>query len=192
MAEYYYILASLPYLEFSEKPPLSHKHFWDLCIPWMGPGDRNQLQSARLEIENIQPEIAKNDVLKKWIVFENTLRTELVRLRAQNLEVSAGPFIRMHIEYDPSFAPHIREALKGPSPHAIETAILELRWNFLTDNEVGHYFDLTALIIYSLKLQMLERIASFDKEKGRQVLQSIIEGNKLRGFAPIGIPLKKL
>jgi hypothetical protein len=45
----------------------------------------------------------------------------------------------------------------------------------LTRDEVGHYFDLALLIIYALKLQLLERIHKFDEEKGKQVLRLIYE-----------------
>ena len=53
-------------------------------------------------------------------------------------------------------------------PLEIEKEILLLRWNFLEDQEMGHFFDLSFLIIYYLKLQILERLFSFDKERGKE------------------------
>ncbi|MBU2265452.1 MAG: DUF2764 domain-containing protein, partial [Candidatus Omnitrophica bacterium] len=52
------------------------------------------------------------------------------------------------------------------SPLEAERKLLLLRWNFIQEQESGHHFDLTWLILYFLKLQILERLFSFDKDKG--------------------------
>ncbi len=123
-------------------------------------------------------EKVSNGLLWSWIVFENSLRNELVRLRAGDIGVSPDAYVRTHIDYDPMVAQLAREAMKDSSPLKVEFSLLQIRWNFLEDYIVGHYFDLTALIIYGLKLQLLERKGLFTVDKGQKVFHIIYEGNK--------------
>ena len=62
----------------------------------------------------------------------------------------------------------LSEIIQGDdNPLEIERRLLHLRWNFLEEQEIGHFFDLHFLIIYYLKLQLLQRLFSFDKQKGK-------------------------
>ena len=178
MAEYYYLVTSLPFLRYKEPPVLCYKDFIDSCAFWMNKKDLHQVKRARIDIEKINIEEITNPLLSSWMVFEHSLRNELVRSRAQNMGVQAENYLRTHINSDPTVATYVREAVKDPSPYKAETALIELRWDFLTNNEVGHYFDETSIIIYGLKLQLLERLSMFKTEKGQKVFHIIYEGNK--------------
>jgi hypothetical protein len=177
MAAYYYVIASLPHLIFQGKPPLQYPDFMALCTPWLDTGDLGQLELARIDVEAISLERASNDLLKRWIAFEGTLRNELVKRRAKNLRVPEEEHIRVDMGFDAGTIRLVGRAIQDPSPYRVELNLLEIRWDFLTQNEVGHYFDLTALIIYSLKLQLLERMQSFHEEKGQRVLELLYEQN---------------
>jgi hypothetical protein len=39
---------------------------------------------------------------------------------------------------------------------------------------VGHSFDLTAVIVYGLKLQLLGRMQDFEEAKGEQILEYLV------------------
>ena len=47
------------------------------------------------------------------------------------------------------------------------------RWQFLEDIELGHDFDLERLLVYSIKLQLLERRESLTVEKGEERFQTM-------------------
>jgi hypothetical protein len=47
-----------------------------------------------------------------------------------------------------------------------ELSIEREKWSFLERLETGHFFDLEALVAYALKLQILERRALFEAERG--------------------------
>lgn len=177
MTPYYYILSSLPYLVFERAPSLSIDELWSLSTPWLGSHEIVQLRMARVDIEDTPPERLTNAALKRWYAFENTLRNELVKVRATNLHLEAGPYLRPDEHYDGSAVKLVRRALDDRSPLQVEVSLLKARWVFLSQEEVGHPFDLTALIIYGLKLQLLERRHRFDAEKGRRVLERIYERN---------------
>jgi hypothetical protein len=66
-----------------------------------------------------------------------------------------------------------REAFSQESPLQAEELLNRARWNFLDDLEVGHYFDIEMILVYALRLQILERKALFDEEKGREMFDKI-------------------
>jgi hypothetical protein len=177
MGEYFYIVSSLPFLRLREAPQITSSELQDICDRGLSQGDHSQFLSASLNIQDVQPENVHNETLKRWIVFENSLRSELVQLRAQQQGTAPDPHLRTELPWDPSVVPSLREMTRDGSPLDLEDALLEVRWRFLTDMETGHYFDLDALVIYALKLQILERMSSFDTEAGGQILEKIIGGS---------------
>ena len=56
-----------------------------------------------------------------------------------------------------------------------EIMLAQKKITFLEDLEQGHDFDFEAVIVYYLKLVIMQRIQSFDKEKGRQVFEHLCE-----------------
>ena len=70
--------------------------------------------------------------------------------------------------------------MENKDPLEGEKAMLSLYFDFLTSRESGSPFSSAALMIYALKLQILERANAFDEAKGREEfdkLYSVIEGN---------------
>jgi hypothetical protein len=174
MVEYYYILSSLPTLDFYRESPLAYPEFVEQCTPWLYSRDLLQLQLARIDIENIPLEKVDNELINRWISFENTLRNELVKIRSKALQIPEEKYLRSESAFDPGARPLVHQAIDEPSPHKAEIELLKIRWDFLTHYEAGHYFDLTALIIYGLKLQLLGRIQTFEKATGQQILEQLV------------------
>jgi hypothetical protein len=180
MTPYYYILASLPDLLFERPPALSNDELLALSRPWLRSHEILQLRMARIDIENVSPERLTNAALRRWYAFENTLRNELVKWRAGNLNVTADPHLRPEDPYDGSAVRLARQAIDDRSPLRAEMNLLRTRWAFLDREAEGHPFDLTALIVYGLKLQLLIRRHRFDAAEGRRVLERIY-GQNLHG-----------
>ncbi|MBW2064795.1 MAG: DUF2764 family protein, partial [Deltaproteobacteria bacterium] len=160
-----------------EAPPLSHEEFLESCALWVPGEDWGQLRLGLLDIERIPQDGVTNAFLRRWVSFENTLRNELVIWRARALGVGEEKYIRERPGFEPGVIEEVHNALQPASPYEKEIALLGIRWDFLAHMETGHYFDLTALIIYGLKLQILERIRGFSEEKGRSVLERILSRN---------------
>ena len=68
-----------------------------------------------------------------------------------------------------------REAAAQESPLAAEELLNRARWSFLDDLEVGCFFTIEKLIIYYLRLQILERKSLFNKEAGTERYKSIYQ-----------------
>ena len=174
---YIYLLSSLPYLDFEQKPPLSYEDFIRQCAPLIEENARIQLEQARIHFESVNIESIHNPALRAWLAFENTLRSELVKVREKALNRHAEPFVRPEGGFHAEPLALLPSALEEASPYRREMNLLQMRWNFLTRLESAYVFNLSALVLYGLKLQLLERRASFEKEKGRQTLQSLLEKN---------------
>jgi hypothetical protein len=66
-----------------------------------------------------------------------------------------------------------REAFAAPAPLDAELILNKARWEYLEMLEAGHYFDLGKLIIYFLRLQILQRKAQINTEKGKAVFGDV-------------------
>jgi len=175
MIEYYYLLSSLRTLNFYEEPPLPYPEFLEQCTAWLSCRDLLQLQLAKIDIENILSEKVENDLLNRWISFENTLRNELVKIRSKTLQIPEETYLRLEFDFDPSARSLVHQAIETMSPYEAEVELLKMRWDFLTHHEAGHSFDLTAVIVYGLKLQLMGRMQDFEEAKGEKILEYFIE-----------------
>ena len=166
MSQYYYTVAALPML-FYDTPPgaMSTGAFIDFCSDWLSMEDFSQLKSASLSID--EPMKKGNPVILEWISWECTLRNELVKLRAPKKGEEA---FRHMQECDTRLGIEelAREAFVEESPLLAEDILNRGRWRFLEELETGHHFDIERLIVYFLKLQLLERKHQFDKQKGKE------------------------
>lgn len=64
--------------------------------------------------------------------------------------------------------------ISATNPLEAELQLINLQWNKLEALSIEHYADLSALIIYKLKLQLLIRWWSFDTDKGYVLFKEII------------------
>jgi len=55
---------------------------------------------------------------------------------------------------------------------------MRARWSFLEELEVRHAFDVERLVVYSLKLRLLERRALLDPDGGRERFVSVFDALK--------------
>lgn len=163
MPSYYiYLLASLPMLHFGNKPPFSFERFLEICKDKISEDDINLIKLIREDYAcaGLQP------TLKKWHVFDTALRNELVKIRAGRKHLDPLKYTRGE-DYIEAYISHIAmNAHRNPSILEAERALDQDRWRKLDELAVGRYFDLDVLIVYALKLLILERwerINSADK-----------------------------
>jgi hypothetical protein len=174
MGTYYYLAASLPMLHIHmAQPPLSGVSFLELCGRFVTPADLREISQASLISNEIHPE---SGVLRQWQEIDQELRNELVRIRAKRMNIDPGPYLRpgtpAHL-----WAERLRDIFEEFTPLRAEHHLMKLQWGILDDLESGHQFDRDFLVVYHIKLQILERKASFDAHRGMKRLESIIQGN---------------
>lgn len=165
---YPYLLAQLPTLRFTDTEFPSSLSFLDQAEKWLTENEFSILQSAALN-----DYFAKDhsmELLKEWSEYEHELRTDLAHYRESH---------RLGHDHKTNMFP--TSYVKDSNPLQAEIKMLQLRWNFLAERRHIHYDDLHALLIYFLKLQILERKASFDPEVGKARFE------KLTDIEPLGI-----
>jgi len=134
--------------------------------------DYNRVARARI----LQPSLAGDDsVFGFYQQSEFELRNELARIRGKRTGRDSEAYLRKDA-INPAWAGRLREILEELSPLKAEVLFSQILWSILDELLVGHHFDTASLVIYYLKLQILERIALFDLEIGKQKLESILNG----------------
>lgn len=172
MSLYYYTLASLPFLLFNQKPSITVEEFLEACKELVSEDDYALLIQAGPDFPG--GSVSGCQVLDRWKCWEAGMKNELVRIRARkkNTEpVDVMPDVEEDIA---AFAP-ARNAADDDSPLRGEEILDKAAWLFLEEIETGHYFDISMLIIYYIKLRILERKFSLDKEKGKEMYKKIMD-----------------
>ncbi len=168
MSAYYYLRSTLPTLLPSAPAPFTFEGFLARCEPHMKKADLEVLQVSRLlapEDKRMCRIIRRSSILLAFQAWEKSLRNELVRIRAHRLGKAPEPFLRPGTpEWDAQRA--AQGAALCEDPLEGELLIEREKWSFVEGLEVGHYFDLEELVAYALKLQILERRALFEAERG--------------------------
>jgi len=158
MDKYYYFVSQLPFLTFGEESYIDRKRFLDEAGKWLSDKDFSMISGVSLN--NFYPEDGDNEVLAKYKNFEMALREEIASFRKNESRARATS---------------LNLNLNEGTPLEIERALLHLRWEFIESLEEGHFFDLEILILHFLKIQVLERLLTFDREKGIAVFDKLCE-----------------
>lgn len=152
MGKYYYFVAQLPFLQFKKKPPLERKTFLEEAKKWLT--HKHYCYLVQSSIAAYSREGKFLPAMVDYLEFEKTLRQELAEFRKIRKE-------------NPSYAGKgwVQE-ISSLNPLQAEIKLLSFRWHYLEDKQKNYYFDINFIIIYYLKLQILERLFSFNKEEG--------------------------
>ena len=165
MASYYYLIASLPELRAEGEMPISYEEFLTLCSSNVSETDYAILKDLTLQS-------TEGPLVKEWAEFYGMLRRELNHQRNLNL----GRNDTTVYEKDGLIAQVVSQALSAKNPLEAERILLEYEFENL-DNLVGlHMFDDHVLFGYAIKLRLLERLTSFEQEKGKAEFQSLFDG----------------
>lgn len=153
-------------LNFSAKLPFSLEDFFNKC--------RELIPETKIELlrnvcyqEAYLLNTASGDTPSEWANFEIALRNELARARARRKKIDPLKFVRLPDSPVAHISHVAMAAYRSTSILEAEKILDQERWNFLESLALGHYFDFDFLLIYALKLKILERwdkIQKADKE----------------------------
>lgn len=154
---YVYLVSSLPALIFGAKPPFSYENFLKRCERLIPEKDIETLAAIPALAGSLCAE-ARNETLKKWVLFDTLLRNELVKVRAQRRGLDAAKYLRQDGCPESAYTAHIAiNAYRKPSLIEAERTLDAERWHYLDELSAGHYFDLDTLVIYACKLLISEK-----------------------------------
>lgn len=167
---YYYLAASLPMLLYETEKTMPADEFVGICAQHLSDRDYRLLCTA--SISDLKPKVPSNCTLDRWRRWETSLRNELVTLRAKNRKVEVDRYLLESPVISTTQA-IAREAFDQESPLQAEELLNRARWATLDELEVGHYFDIERILVYYLRLQVLQRKAMLLEEKGLQAFERI-------------------
>lgn len=167
MDRYYYFISSLPVLNMEGKIPLSMDAFLDESRRLLTDKD---CQIVERMIEGIAIEEGLV-VLKEWQAFQNLLANMNVQLCATQSKKNPHDYIRGEYYENAIIQNLLSQIAKSNNLLENEKLIDKARWDFLDQIEVGHYFDLDKVIVYALKLKIMDRYAQMEAYKDEEFLK---------------------
>ncbi len=170
MKKHWYLVASLPYLRFGEKPPVSRAAFLAACGSWLADADMAVLRAV---LDNRDP--AAGGVAQRWWNGEVQLRNAAARLRARNLSADAARFIRPHGNFSASIEKTVTDAFTRVSPLEQESELDRARWALADELALDEPFGFPAVLSFAVKLRIAERWAGLDAAAGQSKVEELIE-----------------
>ncbi len=133
----------------------------------------------------------KNKFLAEWFQFDIDLKNILTALncRKHDLEIAPQLIGKNEItdalkkstakDFGLSFDnPHVTKIVQEWENNDItarERFIDEIRWDYLDEKVFFHYFTIERVMSFVLKLQIVERWATLDRETGRNLFQRLLD-----------------
>jgi len=159
MASHYYLVAQLPMLAFDRDPGITSEAFLQEAQKWLSGADYRALAGCMLLDTGSRK--SGPGLFLAYREFERQFRQELASWRKARRE---------NQELKLSFpAALVREG----NPLEVEKKLLRHRWDYIDALTFGHHFDLDFLCAYYLKLQILNRLSLYDREKGLKIFGNL-------------------
>jgi hypothetical protein len=162
---YYYFAATLPYINYGDKPPISSVDFREECYRVLTAEDAALTEyccyDPQVAVKTVEP--TGSEFIDFFILRERILHLSLAFLRAGRLK-------RPSQEEPPHDVPRAealaRSAFEMTDPLEAAMFIDRARWGALDVELPINYSSVHNIFGYLLKLQLLERRGRFDAEKG--------------------------
>lgn len=175
MAEYYFLVSSLPTLEKYAEPFWSTDEFIESCEDVLTPRDLSMVKS--LKLTPFQSDSHDDSALSKWNEWEICLRNKIAKARAPKLDREAEGDLLPEADSFPEVDKAAQDIASASNPLEAERILDDLRWNRADDLEACHGFDVDKLCAYKIKLMLCEkwseRKETVGVEKFNQVIDSV-------------------
>lgn len=184
MNNYHYIVASLP--ELSRDWAAGEKDADDLIAEIKSQCSRTDVSTIEfLEkgyvAENLTHDFyaeamtSGNAFLRTWFRFDLDVRNAKVRYLNKALGRPAGKDIIRLGNDDFEEAPTLAAILSGSDILARERGIDDLYWAKADEAALFHYFDLTVILSFIVKLKIIDRWLKLDEAAGREMFRRLVD-----------------
>jgi len=169
MKDYWYLVSSLPYLRFGEKPLMDASAFRAACVGWLTDGELDVIDAV---LETREPPVG---IASAWWNGEIQLRDAVVRVRAKNRNVDASPFIQPYDGFSVTIEKMVTDAFARPDPLEQEMELDRARWALVDELAVSAPFNFTAILAFAVKVRIAERWAGMNEDVGKENVEQFIE-----------------
>ena len=180
MSRYYsYLLSSLPVLNFGMLPPIDTDYFLDVLKDFLPENELDAIKKfAREDVLSLQLDIP---LIVAFQSFDTALRNHLVRLRSIDRNTAPEKYLQSREErIDQRIEQYVLEAYKSVDPVEAERILDMARWNFLSEMATGHIFDFPALLVYTMRLRILEKWQSITSADTNIVFNTTLSSFNLK------------
>ena len=115
--------------------------------------------------------------LRRWQNFDTRLRNELAKIRASRKHIDPLKYLRRYEYTDLHLAHLATQIQRNPSIIEAQRMLDGERWHYLDEFSQGHYFDINVLIVYALKLLLLERWDKIHNADKTAALEEVLTKN---------------
>ncbi|MCF6176940.1 MAG: DUF2764 family protein [Victivallaceae bacterium] len=175
MADFYYLMSSLPMLRLGDSPQINRDQLLASCEDKLSKQDFTILQQLALVPDMESSENSVCSAVTAWYDWETCLRNRLA-LRRGTSDNSADEYLRHENDFFSEIDTVIQEAVALGNPLECERHLDALRWRRLDDIESGNAFTFNALCIYMVKLLLLEKYLPRENETGYRNMDLAIAG----------------
>ncbi len=159
MSNVVYLITSLPSLTFGHPAPVTLESFMqDASLQLPGSEykklealDIRQLSSAK-DFGNLNSAVT---LIEELEADKLEIRLAKKQLRTPNILTIPGKVMEKN-------------------PLELEEYLMKTLWDELDSIDAMEHFTITEVFVYKLKLQILERLDSFDKAKGLEILEKVV------------------
>lgn len=154
-------------LSFGMKPSFSLEIFLEDCRRLLTEEDYVRLET----VLSPGPRAFKmtRDVLGRWVDFEQRFRNELAWVRATRAHQDPQKYVRGERAAESFIHEAIAQAQKAADPWEAERVLDACRWRYLDELEQGRFFHFDNVLIFGLRLQILERHQIFKSPQGQEI-----------------------
>lgn len=176
---YYYLGASLPMLNFQGKLPMSVQGFLADCERLMSRDDYETVSG----LLNNTGGNTTNPVIAMVEEFERGLSNHIAVYRAQKFNKDAQSFIRGQYNEQPALTELVKQAANAGDPLEGDKLISKARWQFYDELMASQFYNLAFVLLYGLKLKIVERYHNIASPKGREIYEELKKIEFPQGFA---------
>jgi hypothetical protein len=159
-------------LHFGAKPPFTFEDLLETCrglIP-----DKDFSIVSLCANDALWEQDVSQETLRAWIAFEVGLRNEMVKIRSSRRKINAERYLRNDGSDDTQLYHIAMNSHRILSLVESEKFLDQARWHRLDELSFGHYFDLDALVVYALKLQILWRWEKIARVNKQEILEKVL------------------
>ncbi|UGQ15805.1 MULTISPECIES: DUF2764 family protein [unclassified Borrelia] len=170
LSPYYYVMSSLPYLDIKSGMVWSVSDFFKNVEIALGQQDFVFLKN----LSEFGAARGSFGVIDCFLDFEEKMKYALACIRAEKLGLSRDVYLESSY-FSGYFLGILKVICLKEDPFEVELGLDMLKWQFLTDLEVGNEFNFERLVIYFLKLMIVSRRSLFVEKLGERNFADICQ-----------------
>jgi hypothetical protein len=168
--QYYYLVASLPWLTFSAPAVMTKNDFIAECRRQLLPDDLIELEAL---LDGRRADV-KTTFSCTWLDGDTQLRNAIVRQRALRLGVEEKKFLKPHDGFRVDAEAAVNDAYSRANPLERELALDRFRWKLAEELFARDPFGLPAVLAYGVMLAINEHWRSLTPELGKDRLEDLV------------------